>query len=61
MRGGFRSRPLASEPTSHLKLNHKLADHEKEMIELPCAKKIEGRVYGRPEKQQNCGDQVDQH
>jgi formate hydrogenlyase transcriptional activator len=38
-------RPLASEPTSHLKLNHKLAAHEKEMIEA-ALRKSEGRVYG---------------
>ncbi|MGB7467244.1 MAG: sigma-54 dependent transcriptional regulator [Candidatus Acidiferrum sp.] len=39
-------RPLASEPTSHLKLTHKLAAHEKEMIEA-ALRKSEGRVSGR--------------
>jgi formate hydrogenlyase transcriptional activator len=38
-------RPLASEPASHLKLNHKLAAHEKEMIEA-ALRKSEGRVSG---------------
>jgi DNA-binding NtrC family response regulator len=38
-------RPIASEPTSHLKLNHKLAAHEKEMIES-ALRTSEGRVYG---------------
>ena len=38
-------RPLASEPTSHLKLTHKLAAHEKEMIEV-ALRKSEGRVSG---------------
>src|SRR6202040_2681286 len=31
-------RPLASEPTSHLKLTHKVATHEKEMIEAALRK-----------------------
>jgi transcriptional regulator with GAF, ATPase, and Fis domain len=38
-------RPLASEPASHLKLAHKLAAHEKEMIEATL-RKSEGRVSG---------------
>jgi len=38
-------RPLASEPTRHLKLTHKLAAHEKEMIEATL-RKSEGRVSG---------------
>jgi transcriptional regulator with PAS, ATPase and Fis domain len=38
-------RPLASESTSHLKLAHKLAAHEKEMIEA-ALRKSEGRVSG---------------
>ena len=38
-------RPLASEPASHLKLTHKLAAHEKEMIEATL-RKSEGRVSG---------------
>src|SRR5882762_4820292 len=38
-------RPLASEPTSHLKLNHKLAAHEKEMIEA-ALRKSAARVSG---------------
>jgi formate hydrogenlyase transcriptional activator len=42
MRVGF---PLASEPASHLKLTHKLAAHEKEMIEATL-RKSEGRVSG---------------
>ena len=32
MRDGFRSVLLRAEPTRHLKLTHKLAAHEKEMI-----------------------------
>src|SRR6202035_819561 len=38
-------RPLASEPTRHLKLTHKLAAHEKEMIEATL-RESEGRVSG---------------
>jgi formate hydrogenlyase transcriptional activator len=38
-------RPLASEPASRLKLPHKLAAHEKEMIEATL-RKSEGRVSG---------------
>jgi formate hydrogenlyase transcriptional activator len=38
-------RPLPSEPTSRLKLTHKLAAHEKEMIEA-ALQKSEGRVSG---------------
>jgi len=44
MRVGFRS-VLASEPSGHLKLTHKLAAHEKEMIEAALCKS-EGRVSG---------------
>jgi len=38
-------RPLASGPSSHLKLTYKLAAHEKEMIEA-ALRKSEGRVFG---------------
>jgi formate hydrogenlyase transcriptional activator len=38
-------RPLASEPARHLKLTHKLAAHEKEMIEATL-RESEGRVSG---------------
>jgi formate hydrogenlyase transcriptional activator len=39
-------RPLASEPSSHFKLNHELAAHEKEMIEA-ALRESQGRVSGR--------------
>jgi formate hydrogenlyase transcriptional activator len=43
--GWLSQRPLASGPTRHLKLSHKLAAHEKEMIEA-ALRKSEGRVSG---------------
>jgi hypothetical protein len=52
-------RPLACEPTSHLKLTHKLAAHEKEMIEA-ALRKSEGRVSGPSGALQSWG-LVDRH
>src|SRR6202040_3470287 len=43
--GWLSQRPLASGPTRHLKLTHKVAAHEREMIEA-ALHKSEGRVSG---------------